>query len=131
MVMLVITILFGLCALATASQVDNGVSAAILSDMFPPSECASASSTNSTSFHFDWNKIDPSISKWDAMSAPYEEDLFLAEMEHTNENVNKTWKIRIGSGSNIYSFIAAFGEAVPPQHHEKGHLWMKCGKRLV
>ena len=34
------------------------------------------------------------------------------------ENKNQTWTFRVGSGGNIYSFIGAYGEAIPPQRHD-------------
>lgn len=40
-------------------------------------------------------------------------------MNHTDHlNENRTWKIRFGTGGNIYSFVSVIGELMPPQHHK-------------
>ena len=52
------------------------------------------------------------------MQADHEEDVFLAQMTHNDtKNPNNTFTIRIGRGGNIYSYIGAFGEVIPPQYH--------------
>ena len=52
------------------------------------------------------------------MNSKYEQDTFLAEFRHTEPgNTNKTWRIRIGQGGSIYSYVGAFGEGIAPQHH--------------
>jgi hypothetical protein len=40
-------------------------------------------------------------------------------MEHLDSNSNRTWRLRVGSGGNPYSFVGAFGEAMPPQAHDQ------------
>ena len=96
----------------------------MLEDLLPPSSplCEGSSSTT---FSFDFTEKDPM--KWVSMSRGYEADVFLAEMEHIDNNSNRTWSIRIGSGSNIYSFVGPFGEAVPPQWHANAP-WIDEGK---
>ena len=85
--------------------------------MFVPSssQCSvsnpSVSSSTSFSYLFTWSNI----SNWWKQNAKYEKDTFLAEMRHFDSNVNRTWKVRFGSGGNIYSYINILGEAMPPQ----------------
>ena len=56
-----------------------------------------------------------------AHQADHEEDVFLAEMGHKDTNdANKSWSLRVGSGGNIYSYIGAYGEVIPPQYHDNG-----------
>ena len=63
----------------------------------------------------------PSPSYWHETAGPYEPELFLAEMSHENEDDERqSWTIRIGQGSNIYSFRGHYGEAIPPQFHRNG-----------
>ena len=42
------------------------------------------------------------------------------EFGHIDDNVNRTWSVRIGPSGDIYSYIAAYGEAMPPQYHVDG-----------
>ena len=51
------------------------------------------------------------------MQADHEEDVFLAEMVHNDTDANKSWSLRVGHGGNIYSYIGAYGEVIPPQFH--------------
>ena len=113
-------VLFSLFHVSSGKEVDD----VILNDIIPSigSKCYSnyASNVNKISSHtsFDHEK---SPSYWNDMAAPYEDELFLAEMSHTNtEDSDQSWTIRIGQGSNVYSFIGAFGEAIPPQYHPDG-----------
>ena len=72
----------------------------------------------SSTYTFDHT---PSESFWHPFAAPMEPNLFQAEMSHINEaNPNRSWKIRVGSGGNIYSFRGIYGEAMPPQYHPDG-----------
>ena len=41
-------------------------------------------------------------------------------MVNTDADTNRTWKMRLGKGSNMYSFIGAYGESVPPQWNTNG-----------
>lgn len=52
------------------------------------------------------------------MSEPFESQVFLAEFGHTDPSVNRSWKIRVGPGGNIYSFLGPMGEVMPPQKHD-------------
>lgn len=91
---------------------------ALLDDMFVPSssQCSTPSSpSGSTSTSFDYTFTWSNISSWWKQNAKYEKDTFLAEMGHMDSNVNRTWKVRFGSGGNVYSYINILGEAMPPQ----------------
>lgn len=66
-----------------------------------------------TSHTFEYQNS-PSI--WFEEATLIENDLFLAELSHVDEeNQNRSWTIRVGQGGNIYSFRSGFGEAVAPQ----------------
>jgi hypothetical protein len=90
---------------------------ALLEDMMPsPSARCSASVSNTTStFNFPGN--DPK-SGWDTPYVNLEKHVFLAQMEHVDRNTNRSWRLRVGQGGNVYSFVGAFGEAMPPQKHD-------------
>ena len=89
--------------IADAATLDQ----ALLDDMFVKSSnrCVGSEQT-SFNFDFSWSNT---TSKWWPPNAPYEKYLFLAEMKHS-DNVNRTWKIRIGTGGNIYSYVNTAGE---------------------
>ena len=115
---------------------------ALLTDLVPdhddPSSCSfsdeSADPGRSTSWTFTFPGTNPD-SKWYEgpcldqevyPNAPcrnfsmYEAQLFLAEMSHTDPTAShRNWTMRIGQGSNIYSFYSPelYGEAMPPQYH--------------
>ena len=59
-----------------------------------------------------------SPSSWNEKSASHEALLFNAEIRHIDPDPNRAWTLRVGQGGNIYSFRGAFGEAIPPQHHD-------------
>jgi hypothetical protein len=113
-----------LCCLASSStgQFDvDALDAAILADILQsytehvPSTCTGAS--GSTAHSFVYPGINPD-SEWYEAFKPFEEDLFLAAMTHTDSN-NRSWSIRIGSGGNMYSHFCPdlHGESLPPQAH--------------
>ena len=111
-----------LCVIHTSSCLE--LDDTILKDIIPSigSKCYlnyakhAPNITSQTSFD---HKKSPSY--WNAMASPYEDKLFLAEMSHNNtEDFTQSWTLRIGQGSNMYSFIGAFGEAIPPQFHPDG-----------
>jgi len=106
---------FCLCKSATQDE------ASLLSaDIFPPSstECSSGSGDGETSF--TWNFTAAPSGTWNAMSQPYEADVFLAEFGHQDQNSNRSWKLRVAPGGNFYSFIAGpIGEVMPPQKHDQ------------
>ena len=54
-------------------------------------------------------------SQWQPEFAQFEQDVFLAKMQHTDVNENRTWTIRLGRAGNMYSLVGAMGETVPPQ----------------
>jgi len=130
-------------------DVDNGdqhisLEEALLADLVPddddPSSClfedddSAADTAKSTSWTFKFPGSNPN-SNWyegpcfDQSTYPgapchnfslYEVQLFLAEMSHNDPaNSHRNWTMRIGQGSNIYSFYSPelYGEAMPPQYH--------------
>jgi len=76
----------------------------------------STSGQTSFNFKFSWSNV----SNWWQTNAKYEKNTFLAEMQHADANQNRTWKIRFGTGGNIYSYINILGEVMPPQYHANG-----------
>ena len=113
---------------------------ALLSDLVPDSDVPSSclfEDDASTSWTFNFPGANPN-SKWykgpclDQSTYPgapchnfsmYEAQLFLAEMSHTDPtHSHRNWTMRIGQGSNIYSFYSPelYGEAIPPQYHDDG-----------
>jgi len=57
------------------------------------------------------------LSEWDEKSRQYEEQVFLAQMTHSevSGNVNRSWRIRLSTAGNMYSLLGPFGETVAPQ----------------
>jgi hypothetical protein len=88
---------------------------ALTRDIMPESspECVGSGET-SHSFQFTNSS---SYGQWAAMSAPFENLVFLAQMNHKDSNQNRSWSIRFGKGGNMYSYYGAMGETVPPQYH--------------
>ena len=111
----------GLTTFTAAFDVDD-LDAAILQDILEsytehvPSTCT-GDAASSTSFTYDFPGTNPD-SEWYPSFVNFEQDLFLAEMTHTDDN-NNTWIIRIGQGGNIYSHFCPdlHGESMPPQAH--------------
>ena len=89
----------------------------IIKDMMPPSsgKCSGNNAVNST-YAFESSQAE---SQWNDAFVDYEEDLFLAKMQHTDNNANRSWTIRFGQAGNIYSMVGPMGETVPPQDHDK------------
>jgi len=82
--------------------------------MMPPSSGKCSSHSVNTTYTFESSQAE---SNWDSKSAPFEEDVFLAKMQHIDDNANRSWTIRFGRAGNIYSFVGPMGETVPPQDH--------------
>jgi len=107
----------------TSKAAHDAFETIILESILPSinSKCKSTSENyagQSSSFTFQHS---PSESFWDAEAAPLEPKLFLAEMSNTNSaNPNKSWTLRFGSSGNMYSFRGPYGEALPPQYHNRG-----------
>jgi len=97
---------------------------ALLDDMLPApgARCSAEGSMPSAPFEhtstFTFPGSDPK-SEWHPPYVSLEKRVFLAEMEHLDSNSNRTWRLRVGSGGNPYSFVGAFGEAMPPQAHDQ------------
>ena len=88
---------------------------AILEDMMPPT--SGKCNPHDTAVSFDYESS-AATSEWAAPFVGFEEELFLAKMEHTQEeNANRTWTMRFGQAGNIYSLYGPMGETVPPQDH--------------
>jgi hypothetical protein len=90
---------------------------ALLDDMFPAPSARCQLGGGETANTFEFPGSDPQ-SEWYAPFVSFEKDVFLAQMQHYDPNTNRTWRARIGKGGNLYSFVGAFGEAMPPQNHE-------------
>ena len=99
-----------------AAEAITPLAQALLEDMLPPSSSI-CDGGGETSFNFEFSPSD-NTSKWDEMSENYEQYLFQVQMSHTDDNKNRTWSIRLSKAGNMYSYVGAFGEAVPPQYHE-------------
>ena len=87
---------------------------ALLEDMLPPASARCVG--GNAAYTYQYTSSD-STSSWDETSEMYEANVFLAELSHTEANSNRTWKLRVGKGGNMYSFVGPFGETVPPQYH--------------
>ena len=110
-------------SLFSRSQADasgsNPLQRALLEDLIPAgSGSCTAGSTGPNAFTFDYVSND-ATSDWDAMSKEFEDDAFLAEFSHVDANAAQSWKIRVGHGGGVNSFVGAYGEAMPPQKHAK------------
>jgi len=69
-----------------------------------------------TRFSFDHTD---SPSSWSSANVHWEPTTFLAEMEYSNPDPNKSWTARFGKGGAIYSMRSGYGEAIPPQTNSK------------
>lgn len=92
---------------------DDTLSKALLEDLLPDSTSSCVGSDSTTSFTFDYSENQEN--KWDESAKDLEKTLFLAEISHTDTESHRSWSLRVGQGSNIYSFVGAYGESVPPQ----------------
>eukprot|EP00586_Coscinodiscus_wailesii_P007981 CAMPEP_0172521694 /NCGR_PEP_ID=MMETSP1066-20121228/292723_1 /TAXON_ID=671091 /ORGANISM="Coscinodiscus wailesii, Strain CCMP2513" /LENGTH=1168 /DNA_ID=CAMNT_0013304643 /DNA_START=136 /DNA_END=3642 /DNA_ORIENTATION=+ len=59
---------------------------------------------------------------FDDQYIPQEQLLFLAQMEHIDDDPSKSWKIRIGTGGNIYSYVGPLGETMPPNRKAENYM---------
>ena len=91
---------------------------ALLSDILVNSsqECLANFRSSGATFSVSFTHTN-STSYWSPINAEYEPLKFFAELQHTDADVNRSWTLRVGPGGDVYSFIGAFGEAVPPQAH--------------
>ena len=100
------------------------LAAALLGDMLPPSSSACAEGGGETRLRFDFQPSDAAAtellasSEWDKLTETYEQQLFAAEMRHTDARSARVWKLRLGKAGHVYSFVGRFGEVVPPQRAE-------------
>lgn len=111
---------FLLSTMCAASVHGLSVQQAVSQDAFPPTSAACSGNVNgsTTSFSFNFTAVGiAAAGTWNSMSEPFESNVFLAEMSHLDLSENRTWKLRVGPGGNIYSFVAPMGEIMPPQKH--------------
>jgi len=89
---------------------------ALVRDILPPSS-SKCGPTGLTSFNFNFTLVNSTASNWNSLHRHQEKEVFLAEILSglDPETTDHGWKIRVGQAGVIYSFIGAFGEAVPPQ----------------
>jgi hypothetical protein len=105
---------------------------AMASAMFAPSssKCQGAGLPSpSTSFNTTYTST-TAISKWDVENAQYEDDVFLIDMIHSDNNENRSWTLRLGKGGQIVSFIVASGEAISNQADETA-AWNDLVQQMV
>eukprot|EP00531_Pseudo-nitzschia_arenysensis_P009193 CAMPEP_0116115578 /NCGR_PEP_ID=MMETSP0329-20121206/579_1 /TAXON_ID=697910 /ORGANISM="Pseudo-nitzschia arenysensis, Strain B593" /LENGTH=759 /DNA_ID=CAMNT_0003609015 /DNA_START=23 /DNA_END=2299 /DNA_ORIENTATION=- len=86
----------------------------IIKDMMPAASGKCSGQTASSTFEFQSSQAE---SQWYAPFVDFEEELFLAKMQHADNNFNRSWTIRFGQAGNIYSMVGPMGETVPPQEH--------------
>ena len=98
--------------------VSSNIHKAILDSVIPQSSPTCGVSQNNGSFNFSF-EFSPTSSTWDDTNSQYEEQLYLAKLQHEDSNPNRTWTIQIGQAGNIYSFKGAYGEIIPPQAHPR------------
>ena len=92
---------------------------ALVRDIMPPSSSLCVGGGR-TSFTFEYTST-YNISQWSDINKAFEEDVFLAELKHVDDNENKSWSARVAPGGNIYSYIhEVMGELMPPQSHDLG-----------
>ena len=91
---------------------------ALVDDLFPPSSTQCSGTSGETRYTYDFTS-NHATSQWAAMAAPFERDAFLAEFQHIDASVNRSWTLRVGHGGIVTSFVGAYGEAMPPQEHAK------------
>ena len=99
----------------TASPPTRTLEEEIIQDMMPPTSSSCTRTTAGTSFNFESSQP---TSNWYGEYASLEETLFLAKMEHVDNNANRSWTMRFGQAGNIYSLVGPMGETVPPQKHD-------------
>ena len=103
----------------TSSESIASIADVILEDFFEPVGNPSlCGDPGNTEVKFDGIDFTVNRNRW-SNHAEYEEDLFLAEMRHEDDDPNKAWTARFGTGGNIYSFYGVYGEAIPPQATEQ------------
>jgi hypothetical protein len=96
---------------------------AILNDIlqsyatYEATTCNTSEQAAATSFSYDWPGSSSTQSSWDTDKVPFEQGLFNAIMSHTDQEGNRSWSMRVGTGGNVYSlyFPNAHGETIAPQ----------------
>jgi len=103
-----------------------------LSKLVPSSPVVN--SDTAFTYTFDFESTDD-VSDWDDTSYCYEEWVFFNQLEHADDNPDHAWKMKIGRGGQIVSFIGeTVGETVPPQYHDGGpwidEVWQQVSVNL-
>eukprot|EP00049_Salpingoeca_infusionum_P014892 m.285198 g.285198 ORF g.285198 m.285198 type:complete len:826 (+) comp15770_c0_seq2:113-2590(+) len=119
----VVVVLCCVCACTCTSTSLFDLEQALMEDFFPATSAkcvarAAAQTDASWQFTYDFTSND-NTSRWDATTVQYEDQVFLAEVSHEDPNSNRSWTLRVAKGSNVYSFVGAYGEAMPPQYHDQ------------
>ena len=120
----VLLLLLILSRTAAADKLDDVLASAI----FRPSSSVCSNGGSSTSFNATYHST-MAISKWDAVNAPYEPDVFMIDMIHNDNNSNRTWTLRLGKGGQIASLIVAAGEAIANQGEKE--TWNDLVQQMV
>ena len=106
-------------SLADTSVIESGASSFVNAEYFEfiPEEDYSSilGETGVVTFSDSYTT---SGSYWLTPSETDEEHVFLSHLNYQDEDDNKSWDLRIGQGGQIYSFIGAYGEGIPPQSSE-------------
>jgi len=93
----------------------ESIQQAILEDFFQVVPVSDACKATATELSFE-HTPPSSLSNFNPENLRHEKDLFLVEMFYpSEENTNQTWRLRLGTGGNVYSFYGKYGEAIPPQ----------------
>lgn len=106
---------------------DDILASVILGDIFPDSsaQCDQYSTGEEQKDYYSFEYASSAKeSNWNTWhGAPFESEVFLAEMRHENSDPTKAWTMRVAQAGNIYGFRGVYGEAMPPQCH-KGAPWI-------
>lgn len=112
-------------ALAAAPGINGEtLQEAIIKDMMPPSSdtCSHTPGSTSSTFTFESSQEE---SQWfegypgqsERFGAPWsnlEQYVFPTKMTHTDTKSDRNWKMRRGTGGNIYSMVGPMGDTVAP-----------------
>lgn len=124
---------WGAAATADAGWADTvraDLMKALTEDVLPESSSSCSAGAGETNATQEWPGASDE-SEWEPTFAGFEEQLFAGELSHDDADPRRSWKLRVGTGGNVYSFIGAFGEAMPPQVHDDApwidEVWQMVG----
>lgn len=102
---------------AEVPMVPADIAADMIRSLLPPSsaKCTPEDGEAGGIFTSSFNFSASPVGTWDSSAVEWEDKVFAAELKHTDPNPNRSWALKIGSGGNVYSFVTALGETVPPQ----------------